>query len=173
MPTPVDTIQYTKGSQYLASKAVQRGSLFGKSVNTNLPTVLAVEGYILSWLYDIDSSNTALQSLANYCWGLDGSFGLTAQGIISGGGGSVTPGTPTVLPAPYQFEVDASSFMVTGQSTKTISTFIGRNLLFIRNGITQSTVNTGGTYYSWDSSSGIFTCYGAASEAELFQLFAV
>lgn len=173
MPTPVDTIQYTKGSQYLASKAVQRGALFGKSVNSNLPIVLAVEGYVLSFLYDIDPSNSALQSLANYCWGLDGSFGLTMQGIISGGGGTITPGTPTILPPPHDFIVSSSSYIPDGSSTKIITEFIGRNVIFSRNGIFQATVDNGGTYFTWDSSAGLFTCYGPAATDELFSINAV
>lgn len=173
MPTPIDTINIAKVSQYLASYDVAKGGLFGASVTPMLPVILYTERKSLEWLYNIDPSNENLQNVANYVFGLCGSYGLTAQAIISGGGGSVTPGTPTITPSPYQFEVSSSSFIATGESTKTITSFIGFNLLFMRGGIVQSTVNLGGTYYSYDKTLGTFECFGAAEEGELFQLFAV
>lgn len=173
MPTTPNTIAYANISQYLASDSISKGSLFSTITNPELPTILLVENFFLNYLYTNDPSNTGLPALTNYVWGLCGAFGLTAQGIIAGGGGSITPITPSIAPSPYQFVVSASSFMVTGQSTITISTFIGYNLLFVRNNITQSTVNTGGTYYSWNRTTGEFTCVGAAEVDELFQIYAV
>ena len=173
MPTTPNTIAYANISQYLASDSISKGSLFSTITNPELPTILLVENFFLNYLYTNDPSNTGLPALTNYVWGLCGAFGLTAQGIISGGGGSVTPVTPFIAPPPYQFEVSASSFMVTGDTSKTISNFIGYNLLFIRSNTTQSTVNTGGSYYSWNVTTGLFQIVGAAGEGELFQIYAV
>lgn len=75
---------------------------------------------------------------------------------------------------PYEFEVGASSFIVTGQTIKVISDYIGYNLLFFRNAIKQSIVNTGGTYYSWDKTIGTLTILGGAPFAgELIELYPI
>jgi len=168
-----DTIQIAKYSSLLASLDLEKGSTNNPALVPNLPDILTIEGGILQWLNDIDPSNADLTKVANYVYSLCGSYGLTAQAIISGGGGSVTPGQPSLPPPPYQFTVSASSFIATGESAKVITAFIGYNLIFIRGGVPQSTVNEGGTYYSWQSSTGTFTCVGAADEGELFQLYAI
>jgi len=168
-----DTIQIAKYSSLLASLDLEKGSTNNPALVPNLPDILTIEGGILQWLNDIDPSNADLTKVANYVYSLCGSYGLTAQAIISGGGGSVTPGQPSLPPPPYQFTVSASSFIATGESAKVITAFIGYNLIFIRGGVPQSTVDTGGTYYSWQSSTGTFTCVGAADEGELFQLYAI
>lgn len=172
--TPAQVIQYTNVATYLASDAVAKGNLFGASIEPELPNILYIENFILNWYNSTTGNNSVTdQAIANYVWSLTGMYGITAQAIVTGGGGTVTPGTPTIAPAPYQFEVSSTSFIPTGDSSKTISDFIGYNLLFVRDNITQSTVNTGGTYYSWNSVTGLFTCVGAAGEGQLFQLFAV
>ena len=168
-----DTIQIAKYSSLLASLDLEKGNTNNPALVPNLPDILTIEGGILQWLNDIDPSNDDLTKVANYAYSLCGSYGLTAQAIISGGGGSVTPGQPSLPPPPYQFTVSASSFIATGESAKVITAFIGYNLIFIRGGVPQSTVNVGGTYYSWQSSTGTFTCVGAADEGELFQLYAI
>lgn len=174
MPNVADTIQIAKYSSLLASLDLEKGNTNNPALVPNLPDILTIEGGILQWLNDIDPSNADLTKVANYVYSLCGSYGLTAQAIISGGGGgSVTPGQPSLPPPPYQFTVSASSFIATGESTKVITAFIGYNLIFIRGGVPQSTVDTGGTYYSWQSSTGTFTCVGAADEGELFQLYAI
>ena len=173
MPNVADTIQIAKYSSLLASLDLDKGNANNPALVPNLPDILTIEGGILEWLNDIDPSNDDLTKVANYVYSLCGSYGLTAQAIISGGGGSVTPGQPSLLPPPYQFTVSASSFIATGESTKVITAFIGYNLIFIRGGVPQSTVDEGGTFYSWVSATGTFTCVGAADEGELFQLYAI
>jgi len=169
-----DIIQASKVSQYLSTDATAKGTLFNKrEINPYLPYLIYRVSYSVRWMYAIDPDYDNLQQVANYLSYLCRAYYLTAQGIISGGGGSVTPITPSIAPAPYMFIVSGSSFIPTGDSTKTISAFVGYNLLFVRGGIPQSTVNAGGTYYSWDSGTGEFVCYDAANEGELFQLYAV
>ena len=93
--------------------------------------------------------------------------------IISGStsGGSVSPINPGTAPTPYDFIVSGNSFIPAGDSTKTIYSFIGYNMLFIRNGIPQSQIDSGGSFYSWSKQTGIFTCTGAAATDEVFQLY--
>lgn len=174
MPNVADTIQIAKYSSLLASLDLEKGNTNNPALVPNLPDILTIEGGILEWLNDIDPSNDDLTKVKNYVYSLTGSYGLTAQSIISGGGGgSVIPGTPSLMPPPYQFVVSASSFIATGESTKVITAYIGYNLYFVRGGVPQSTVDTGGTYYSWTSATGTFTIVGAADEGELFQIYAI
>lgn len=118
--------------------------------------------------------NQDARMVANYLYWLCGKFALEAQAILNGqGGGSVLPINPVSAPNPIEFEVTNTSFMIDGQSIKSIPSFIGYNLLFVRNNIPQSIVNMGGgsSYFSWDKTNGIFTCYPAAVSGELFQLY--
>lgn len=125
-------------------------------------------------LYD---DNEAI-GVSNYLYWLCGKFALEAQYITNGIGGGVVipvspiiPTPPVVTPNPLDFEITSSSFMVDGQSSVSIPTFIGYNLLFVRNNIAQSTVNLGNSYYNWDKVTGVFTCFPAATTSELFQLY--
>lgn len=78
----------------------------------------------------------------------------------------------STAPTPIEFIVSSTSFIPNGNSSVTITAFIGYNLFFIRDHIPQSTVNDGGTYYSWNKDTGGFTCYDAAFTGQLFQLYA-
>lgn len=117
-------------------------------------------------------TNVGARGVANYLYWLCGKFALEGQYIITGtGGGSVIPINPGATPNPIEFEVTTSSFMVNGQSTVSIPTFIGYNLLFVRNNVPQSIVDMGASYFSWNKVTGVFTCYPAANTGELFQLY--
>lgn len=171
MPEPVDVIAIEKVSQYLVAQNNQKAPLFGGRKDPNLPQMLYTERKSLEWAYDLDSSEENLVNVANYVFGLC-RFNKKAQSIINGSsGGSVVPVSPATLPDPYDFEVSASSFIATGVASKTISLFRGFNILFVRGGIPQSTVDTGGSYYSWDRTTGAFVCSPAAVVGELFQLY--
>jgi len=87
MPNVADTIQIAKYSSLLASLDLEKGSTNNPALVPNLPDILTIEGGILQWLNDIDPSNADLTKVANYVYSLCGSYGLTAQAIISGGGG--------------------------------------------------------------------------------------
>ena len=117
-------------------------------------------------------TNVNARGVANYLYWLCGIFALEGQYIITGtGGGSVVPINPGATPNPVEFEVNASSFMVNGQSSVYIPSFIGYNLLFVRNNVPQSIINTGASYFSWNKVTGLFTCNPAAFTGELFQLY--
>jgi hypothetical protein len=130
-----------------------------------------VERKSVEWLYDLDPTNITLTQTANYLYSLCRGYNLKAQNIT--GGGSVAPVTPTTAPTPYDFEVDGSSFIATGATTKVIPLFVNYNLLFVRNGIPQSTIDLGGSYYSWDRASATLTISPAATAGESFQLYPV
>ena len=118
-------------------------------------------------------TNIGARGVANYLYWLCGKFALEGQYIITGaGGGSVVPINPSANPNPIEFEVNTtSSYMINGQSTATIPSFVGYNLLFVRNNVPQSIVDSGGSYFSWNKTTGVFVCSPAATTSELFQLY--
>lgn len=162
-------------STYLAGNNNAKGVLFGRrlsSPKSSLEILMATDS--LRWGYEGYPTDDTLRGTANYVLWMCGRYSLEYQYIISGsGGGSVVP-VVGAIPSPIQFIVNAStSFIIDGQSAKTISTFTGYNLLFTRGGITQSDVNTEPSYYSWNKTTGSFVCTPSANTGELFQLYAI
>lgn len=172
-----DIIGVAKISQYLAQNDVQKGSLFGARVAPLTPKVLYVTRKSLEYIYDLDPADSSLRLCANYLYSLCRGYNLKAQGILNGssGGGTISPINPQTAPNPIQFEVSGSTLITTGATSGTISAFIGYNLLFVRGGVPQSTINQGGgsTYYSWDKDLGLLTISPAAQAGELFQLYPI
>lgn len=168
------TISVGDASTYLSSNDNAKGNLFGKRLSSPVsPVEIAMATDALRWQYEGDPTDDTLRGFANYLYWLCGKYALEAQYIISGeGGGTVVPISPS-LPYPIQFIVSGSSFMVDGQSSVTITDFVGFNLLFSRGGIAQSTVDTEPSYYSWNRDSGLFTITPAAATGELFQIYAI
>ena len=77
-----------------------------------------------------------------------------------------------------EFKVTTTSFIVAGATAKLINgtdiyNFVGYNLIFIRNGVPQNSINSGGTYFTWDKVTGLFTVIGGAELDETFQIFAI
>ena len=89
-------------------------------------------------------------------------------------GGTITPVNPTEIPDPYDFEVTGSSIIPAGATNATLSAFIGFNVLFVRNGIPQSSLNLNGdSYFSWNKALGIITIHPAAITGEIFQIYPI
>ncbi len=170
--TVAQIIDIGKISQYLAQVDVNKGSLFSPRVAPLTPQILYLERKAVEWMYNLDPADTSLFQTSQYLYSLCRGYNLQAQ-QISGTAGAISPVIPSQIPNPYDFEVTGSSLMVNGQSTITLSAFIGFNVLFVRNGIPQSTINTGGSYYSWVKATGLFTISPAASLGEQFQIYPV
>lgn len=165
-------INIAKISGYLSLSDVQKGSLFGKRIAPDTPKVLYMERKAVEWMYNLDPADDTLRLTANYLYSLCRGYNLRAQ-AVSGTGGSISPVDPINAPDPYDFTVSGSSFITAGSTTKTITAFIGFNLLFVRGGIPQSTINSGGTYYSWNRNTGEFVCSPALQSGEEVQLYPV
>lgn len=165
-------ISIAKVCQYLAANGIQKNGLYGGGNDLNLPLKLYNVRKSIENQYAITPNDDTLTETSNYLYALCGKYALYAQSIILGSGGSIPSIVAGTTPLPYQFMVDAStSFIINGESAKTISAFIGYNLMFVRNGIPQSTVNDGsGSYYSWTKSTGTFIMYPAAATGEILQL---
>lgn len=170
--TVAQIIDIAKISQYLALNDVQKGSLFSPRVAPVTPEVLYLERKAVEWMYDLDPGNSSLPQTSAYLYSLCRGYNLQAQ-QISGTAGSISPVQPAQIPNPYDFLVTGSSLIADGQSTVTLSAFIGFNVLFVRNGIPQSTINTGASYFSWVKATGTFTVSPAAVLGEQFQIYPV
>jgi hypothetical protein len=172
-----DIITWMKICQPLArldeqkKKAVTVGSL-----DIDLDMKLYITRLDIEYALNDGAPADVLFAIGNFGLSLCGVHLLTAQGI-SGGGGSVTPVVPASSLDPYDFEVSPTSFIVTGATSKIITDFIGYNIIFVRNRVTQSRVNMGDTYYSWDKVTGLLTLFGpspangAAQTGEPMQIF--
>lgn len=173
--TVPDIIAVAKICQYLSTKDVANGSLFGARISPQTPIVLKVESAAVEWMYDHDPANSTLTSTANYLYSLCRGYNLKAQKILGTAGGSVSPINIQSAPTPLQFTVDGSTEIPTGGSSATLTQFIGYNLLFVRNQVPQSTVDLGDStsYYSWSRSIGLFTVSPAAAAGELFQIYPI
>lgn len=171
-----DIIAIARISQYLAQDDALKGSLFGKRVAPKTPLVLYAERKAVEWMYNLDPSDDTLRLTANYLYSLCRGYNLKARGILdSGGGGSISPVNPETAPSPIQFNVSGSTLLSTGATSATVSSFQGYNLLLVRGGIPQTTVNEGGgaSYYSWDRNLALLTISPAAQAGELFQLYPI
>ena len=135
--TVAQILDIAKISQFLALNDVQKGSLFSPRVAPMTPQILYLERKAVEWMYNLDPGNSSLPQTSAYLYSLCRGYNLQAQ-QISGTAGSISPVQPSQIPNPYDFEVSASSFIADGQSTVTISAFIGFNVLFVRNGTPRS-----------------------------------
>lgn len=175
---PSDIIQWAKICQPLARfyQSKDLATIQGSVVN-DLDMALYDTRLDVQYELDKDPTGDIIYPIANYLFSLEFPFVFAAM-AATGGGGSITPVTPGGSPDPYDFEVTSSSFIVSGDTSKIITSFIGFNLLFVRNNITQSIVNQGSSYYSWNKNNGQFVLLngsgsGAANLGELFQLYPV
>lgn len=168
-----DIISEGKISTYLCANDTSLGSMYGPRLDPNLYRLIYIEMRSLEWANEQSGTYTNIDFVANYNIALYGRYYLKAKSILAGGsGGTIVPISPTTAPSPIEFIVSGSSYIPTGATTKTISSFTGYNLLFVRNNIPQSTVDVGNdsSFYTWSRTTGILTISPAAIETELFQL---
>jgi hypothetical protein len=170
--TVAQIIDIGKISQYLAQNDVLKGNLFSPRVAPLTPQILYLERKAVEWMYNLDPANTSLSQTSKYLYSLCRGYNLQAQ-QISGTAGAISPVNPAQIPNPYDFIVTGSSLIANGQSTVTLPAFAGFNVLFVRNGIPQSTINTGASYFSWVKATGVFTVSPAAVLGEQFQIYPV
>lgn len=175
MPLSInDIINIAKVSQYLSALDVQKGSLFGRRIAPETPQILYNERKSVEWMYSNDPNNSSLPLTSNYLYSLCRGYNLQAQAILgTATGGSVAPVTPTSIPNAYDFVVSGSSLIPTGGSSVTLTAYIGWNVLFVRNGIAQSSINTGQSYYSWNKTTGLLTISPEAYQDEQMQIYPI
>ncbi len=130
MPTPSQVAVYAKLAQVYAANAVAKGTLFSPYIDPRLPLMIYMENAALVWRLQYEPDDTTLYDVGNYVWALCGKFGLMAQATITSGGGSVTPGTPTLIQSPIRITGAefASALSWTGTNSYGITILSSYNL---------------------------------------------
>ncbi len=172
--TVPEIIEIAKASQFLAANDIARRGVYAGGIDMGLDRKLYLIRRSVERVYDLDPSDSTLIKTSNYLYALCGKYGLQAR-YMTGGGGSVSPvgPPPSTLPQPYEFEVSGSTLVVAGTGSAMIEDFIGYNVIFVRNNLTQSTINQGSSYFSWNRVTGLFQCFPDAVATELFQIYPV
>ena len=160
-------------SEYLCYADIAKGGLYFKGIDRQLPLKIYNIRKSVAYWYDLDPSDDTLITTSNYLIALCGIWGLKAQEIVTSAG-TIASISATTPPTPLQFIVAASgTTFIDGQSSATLTSFIGYNLLFARGGIPQSTVSSEPSYYSWDKNTGALNISPDAATGELFQIYPV
>lgn len=166
-------INGAKEAQYVTDIIRVGGRLMNSGMTDYLPRLIYCTRKSVEWLFDQDPNDDTLTSTSAYLLAITVRYWSpeTSLSNASGGGAGVAPvvSAPSA-PLPYEFVVTGSSFIIAGQSAKTINAFIGYNIIFTRDNVPQTTVNNGGSYYSWNPNTGLFQCFGEAISGELFSI---
>ena len=172
MPTIASIVSIYPIAQYLATIDINKRGLYGGGVDLQLPEKIRNIGMSVERIYNDDPTDTTLTSTANYLYALMGKYGMQALHIPELTGYVADIEQLNQLPVPYDFTVSSTTIIPDGGSTATLSAFIGCNLEFTRNNITQTTTDPGGggSYYYWNSANGQFICYPDAVIGESFRL---
>ena len=167
-----DIIDWAKASQPLSAKGeAYNAATKGGSIDPDLHIKLYIERKSLEYAYEQEPSDDDTFMIGNWVYALMGAYAFEAQ-ENSGGGGSVTPVTPTTnRPSRIDFIVSASSFLPTGTTTYTFpASWEGYNMDFIRGGFSQSQVNSEPSYFTWDRTTREFFCSPALNAGEIISL---
>lgn len=170
LPTISQAILTGKLTTCLMGNDYAMGTLFGaRLIKRDSAVMVALVTDALDWQNQGNPTDATLQGVANYLIWLCGKYPSTA--IIGSGGGTVIPTPPSATsPNMMDFFVTASTLIPTGGNTVTILSYIGYNLQFNRGSIPQGIIPNGGTYFSWNKVTGVFTCYPSANLGEEFIL---
>ena len=83
---------------------------------------------------------------------------------------STSPGSGSVEVDPIEFRVSATSYIISGASSKIVTEFIGKNLDFIRNGLPQSILTDEPSYYTWNKVTGSLFIFPNSANGEIFKI---
>lgn len=176
--TVAQKIVIAKISQYMAANDIEKSGYYGGGEDLRLSRKLYLVRQNVEWLYNLDPTNDTLEATSNYLYALCGKYSFSAVNAISGGG-SISPVSPiSGLPEPYDWVVGATTSatepLKDGDTSVTLSDFIGYNVEFTRNNLTQNTslpADGTSTWYSWNRVTGLFTLNnGAATSGEQFRI---
>lgn len=150
-----EKIDVANASAIYASNELSGGNLNGGYNDQQWPILIYAVRQGVEWLYELDPTHEYLNVMSNYLIAIC-KWASKAELAIVGGGS-----TPSIInpaaPEPLDFIVAASGTpIIDGQTTVTISQFIGYNIdLFIDNFVLYTTnPGDGSTYYSWNRLTG-------------------
>jgi hypothetical protein len=83
MYSPIQVIRIAKVSQYLAENDIDKKGLYGGGMDLLLPKKIYCVRKNVSWMYEINPSDSSLQATTNYLLALCGKYGATAQAILT------------------------------------------------------------------------------------------
>lgn len=173
MPTIPEIITIAKGSQPLCANDVARKVYGGLGVDLLLPRKIYMVRKNVERIYGQDPDDETLPATANYLYALCGKYGLAAQ-HKNGTAGTIAAISTGEAPAQLNFTVAASgTTLVDGQSSVTLSSFIGFNLVVVKNGTGLTQITSAPVYYTWNKTTGLFTVSPAAFLGDEFQITAV
>lgn len=181
-----ETIDRGKLSIGYAANDNAKGNLFGRRLNSNFvvsPVTIAMVTDALEWSSDGGAQTDAEErEIANYLIWLIGKYGMQAQVTLgdTSGGGSLTPGGSTTLASPIDWEVGATASgvaplannesSVTLDGTGGMPDLRGYNIEFTRASQVQNTTTASGIYYTWNRTTGLFTCTPAVVTGEVLRI---
>lgn len=159
-------------SSVLVSNYLGSGRVIKDTPQIDHPYLTYAVRQALEWLNFYDSANADIDLIGNYLISICYNEQKAERILAAGGGGTVSPVSGNTA-LPKYFVVSDDSFMVDGQSSATITDFIGFNLIFTRGGIPQSTISTEDSYFTWNKINGLFSCTPALTTSELIGLIPV
>lgn len=127
MPSALTIVEYGKISQYLASNAIAKGTVFNNgNLDPMLPEQLNIVWSSLEHLVDTDPTNDGITETKNFLQALCGKYALQASAIVGNSGGQVIEppsGLSSIIVAIYlQFTVgDVGAAMTAGETVLTLT----------------------------------------------------
>jgi hypothetical protein len=166
-----NTISVARVASYLASNEIANNKMYGGNLDERLPLMLTTERIIIERIYSSVPTYPNLQLAADYLYDLCGKYQIPAQAIVDGGGGGSAPGSASYSTIERKdFIVSSGSYLPTGTTSQTLTYFIGAGLDFQIGDVSQSTLNTESSYFTWDRNTGAFTCFPALNDGDLIAL---
>jgi hypothetical protein len=161
-------INIAKISQYIAVSEVLKNGLWGGGEDLKLGRKLYVIRKSIEDDYISNPSDPTLYTTSAYLYALCAPYSQKAIEILNaGGGGSISPITPSQRPLPLYFNVSDTTPIPTGGNTVTLTQFKGWNIVFSRGGITQTqVVDHNNQYFLWNPITAVLFIYGNATEGE-------
>lgn len=172
----IDIINQAKVTTYLSANNVAKGGLYSARLYPEMPRLVYMEMRSLEWAYKQSVTFEHIELVANYVYALCGGFNADAETILKNNldMGTITTPTQTVKPQKIEFTVSSTSLIPIDGNTLTLPIeYKDHNIIFVRNGRTESENNSGATYYTWNPVTLIFTCVGDAVADEEFQIIPV
>ena len=173
MLTVAEKIDIGKTSAYLVGEELDNGDIHSDILNEKQRILLRIVTDTIETQYNIDPSDSTLEKTSNYLLRLCKFKDKAQEDIASGGSGSI-PTTPPSTLNQLNFTVAASgTTLIDGQSSTTISEFIGFNIVVVKNGTGLTQNITAPVRYTWVKSTGLLTVVPAAFLGDEFQITAV